>query len=598
MISVVNKIPMRSVLRRLWGRVRWKIAAIMVFTGASTILISCSAIAVVNVLVRRESANVVEKQIQILVQASRSVASAILDNTSICTALPGNSSRLKRLVAYTDEAFPQAEAAVMVEGADRPCLLAGANCVAEHLSNGAANDDFTGLVVDHEQLEIRNVVTRREGSCRTSAVFNLPLGTELARRLSSASSMEVAPVSPKPFRVHPGRRVFQTIEGNFIPGITKPASVVLTVRNSETGALEDWIAYTARPSYSATFEGVARMGSQLANWVVIGTSLALLVMLMDAAGLWMCLRLGGNIAIAMDDLSRAAREIATGNLAWRTPIRGRDQLGDLSRNFNEMVISLERLQQEEAAALRIESELQVARSVQAYLFPRAAPILRGVTVSGKTVAARTVGGDLYDFFDLGKGRLGILCADVSGKGVPAALMMANLQAVARAHLNERTALTPTPGDFVEILNRDLTGRFGDNRYATLCWADYKADTSVLTYINAANPASILISPDGHMERLESDGFPVGMFAKSRYLAKDVQMRPGSLLVIFSDGLVDAQNTAGEDFGEERLISCCRNLAPGMDAEGAAGIIMKTVAEWSAGTEQFDDTTVVVMGIAA
>ena len=106
---------MRDSLRRAWGRVRWRIAAIVVFTGTSSILILCLTIAALNVMVRRESANVVEKQIQMLVQASRSVAPAILDHAGACTASPSDSGGLKPLFAYTDEAFPQAQASLIVE---------------------------------------------------------------------------------------------------------------------------------------------------------------------------------------------------------------------------------------------------------------------------------------------------------------------------------------------------------------------------------------------------------------------------------------------------------------------------------------------------
>jgi sigma-B regulation protein RsbU (phosphoserine phosphatase) len=226
------------------------------------------------------------------------------------------------------------------------------------------------------------------------------------------------------------------------------------------------------------------------------------------------------------------------------------------------------------------------------------PLLRGATVAGRTLAARTVGGDLYDFLDLGRERIGILCADVSGKGIPAALMMANLQAVARAHLSGRMDSVGAPAArFVEILNQELTGRFGDNRYATLFWAAYDADTSVLTYVNAGNPSPILISPDGEIARLKSDSFPIGMFANARYAAGELQMRPGSRLVIFSDGLTDAQNAVEEEFGDERLIDCCKTIALGIDAEGVAERLMQAVAEWSTGTEQFDDTTVVVLDVA-
>jgi serine phosphatase RsbU (regulator of sigma subunit) len=592
---------MRYVLRRAWGRVRWRIAAIIVFTGISTILIVCLAVAALNVVVRRESANVVEKQIQVLVQASRSVAPAIVDHAGACTPPPGNSVGLKPLLAYTDEVFPQAQASLIVESPRGvQSVLPGSNRGFGKHPDWLPDTDFAGLVVDRGQLEIRNVLTRQRGTCKATATFSLPLGSELAKRLSSAASMAVTIVSPRPFRVHsPNQRVLRTIEGNFLPGMSRPAAVVLTVRSWETGALEDWIAFSVQPSYLNTFENMARLGSQVANWVWLLAALSLLVVLMEAAGVWLSIRLGGSIAKAIDDLSGAARQIAGGNFAWRMPVRSEDQLGDLSRNFNDMSIALERLQKEEVAALRIESELQVALSVQQYLYPRVAPVLRGATVAGRTLAARTVGGDLYDFLHLGPKRIGILCADVSGKGIPAALMMANLQAIARAHLSDRGDGAAAPaGRFVEILNQELTGRFGDNRYATLFWAEYNVDTSVLTYVNAGNPSPILIMPGGEIERLDSDSFPIGMFATTRYTARQLQLRPGSRLVIFSDGLTDAQNAAEEEFGDERLIACCRTIASGIDAEGVAGRLMQTVAEWSGGTEQFDDTTVVVVDVAA
>jgi serine phosphatase RsbU (regulator of sigma subunit) len=590
----------RDTLRRGWRRVRWRIAAIVAFTGTSTLLIVCLAVAALNVVVRRESANVVEKQIQLLVQASRSVAPAILDHASDCTVSPSSSGELKPLLAYTDEAFPQAQSSLIVESPlGEQSLLPGSDRVLVKHPNWLLEADFAGLVVDRGKLEIRNVLTLQKDACKLTAVFSLPLGSELAKRLSLAADVAVTPVSPSRFRVHQDGRVLRTIEDNFMPGMFRPAGVVLTVRNWETGALEDWIAYSVRPSYLSAFKDVARLGSQRANWVGLLTALLLLVVLVNAAGVGMCIRLGSSIAVAIDDLSGAARQIASGNFAWRLPVRSNDQLGDLSCNFNEMAIALERLQKEEAAALRIESELQVARSVQEYLYPRVAPVLRGATVAGQTLAARTVGGDLYDFLDLGWERIGILCADVSGKGIPAALMMANLQAVARAHLQEDSDGEGAPaGRLVEKLNQEIAGRFGDNRYATLFWAAYDTHTAVLTYVNAGHPSPILIGAGGEIERLNSDGFPIGMFGNARYTAKDVRIRPGSRLIIFSDGITDAQNAAGEGFGEENLIDCCTTIAPAIDAEGVAERLMQAVVEWSTGTEQFDDTTVVVVDVAA
>ena len=592
---------MRNRLRRAWGRVRWKIAAIITFTGTSAILIACLALAVLNVVVRRESANVVEKQIQMFVQASRSVAPAILDQAGACMVSPTNSGGLKPLLAYTDEAFPRAQTSLTVEGAaDAQVLLAGTATRAVKHPDWLPETGFAGLVVDGGQIEIRDVLARQQSACTLTVIFSLPLGSDLAKRLSSAAGMEVTTVSPRPFRVHsPSQQVLSTIQRNFIPGISRSAAVVLSVRNWETGVTEDWVAYSVRPSYSSTFDDVVRLGSQTANWVWLLAALSLTVLLLDAAGVWMSIRFGGEIAQTVDDLSRAAHQIAGGNFAWRTPVRSKDQLGDLSCNFNEMAIALEQLQKDEAARLRLESELQIARSVQQYLYPHVAPVFGGGTVSGRTLAARTIGGDLYDFFDLGPERIGILCADVSGKGIPAALMMANLQAIARAHFGDSIdGPAAPPAHFVEILNQQLAGRFGDNRYASLFWAEYDGLTGMLTYVNAGHPSPILSQSAGPIERLNSVGVPIGMFANAQYTATSVHLRPGSRLVIFTDGVTDAENAAGEDFGDERLIECCSTIAAGMDAKGVADRLMQTVAEWSGGRERFDDTTVVVLGVGA
>jgi serine phosphatase RsbU (regulator of sigma subunit) len=178
-------------------------------------------------------------------------------------------------------------------------------------------------------------------------------------------------------------------------------------------------------------------------------------------------------------------------------------------------------------------------------------------------------------------------------------MMANLQAVARAHSGDRIDREAVPPAlFVDILNRQLAGRFGDNRYATLFWAEYNAQTAVLTYVNAGHPSPIVTHSTGEIERLDSGGVPIGMFANKRYTDTKLRMTPGSRLVIFTDGLTDAENTTEEEFGDQRLISCCTIIPAGIDANGVADRVMRAVAEWSVGTEQFDDTTIVVLDVAS
>lgn len=590
----------RSVCRafhRAWGRVRWKMAAIIFLTGSSTLLFAGIGVAIVHVVVRRESANVAERQIQTLVQASRSIASAALDNVDGCTQERVNSGGLKSLLAYTGEEFPGAQISLrMVDRQGTLLLSAHTNTSAVGRPDWLPQTDFTGLVADNGRIEIRNFAERKLSGCAVTAVFQVPLGPEVARWLSAVADFEIRPVQPRMFRVHqPTQRIFRTIDSNFIPGAGSPVAVVLTVRDWNTGAREDWIVYTVQSDLSRTFADIAMVGSHRANWVWLLAVLSLSVLFLYAEGVWIGIRLSRHIVHSINDLSRGAKQIAVGNFDYRTPVRSNDQLSDLARGFNDMAAGLERLQQEELARQRLEDEMALARKVQDQLFPRSMPRLEGATVAGSTHPARLIGGDLYDFFDLGAGRVGLFCADVSGKGIAAALMMANLQAIARAHCG--SSLLP-PAEFVDVLNQELAGRFGDNRYATLFWGEYDARTRALRYINAGNPSALLIRSSGQVDRLASDGFPIGMFKNAKYSPQELCLEPGSMLVIFSDGLTDAVNIRDEMFGEERLIECCRKIGPGVEAKDVTEILTRAVAEWSAGVEQFDDTTVVVIAVAS
>jgi serine phosphatase RsbU (regulator of sigma subunit) len=590
----------RRALQRAWGRVRWKMAAIIILTGSSALLFAGIFVAIVHVVVRREGANVAEKQIQTLAQASRSIASAALDNVDGCRQERVNSGGLKSLLAYTSEEFPAARLSLRMEDRRGAQLLPPQTNASEITRpNWLTHHNFTGLIADHGRLEIRNLAERNLSGCTVTAIFQVPLGPEVARRLSAAADFDIKPVRQRIFRVHgPMQRIFRTIDSNFVPGAGAPVAVVLTVRDWNTGAREDWIAYTVQSDLTRTFDDIAMLGSQQANWVWLLAALSLSVLLLYASGVWVGVRLSHHIVHAINDLSHGTEQIAMGNFDYRTPVRRNDQLSGLARGFNDMAAGLKRLQQEELARQRLETEMDLASKVQNHLYPRSAPQLQGATISGRTRPARLIGGDLYDFFDLGMGRVGLFCADISGKGVPAAIMMANLQAIARAHCG--SSLLP-PAQFVEVLNRELAGRFGDNRYATLFWGELDVRTQKLQYVNAGNPSAILIRPGGRVERLVSDGFPIGMFGNAKYSHQEVLLEAGASLVIFSDGLTDAVNVRGEEYGDERLVEYCRQIGRGaeapMEASDIAEMLTRATAQWSNGVEQFDDTTLVVVAVA-
>jgi sigma-B regulation protein RsbU (phosphoserine phosphatase) len=270
----------------------------------------------------------------------------------------------------------------------------------------------------------------------------------------------------------------------------------------------------------------------------------------------------------------------------------------LASSFNEMTRDLENLREQEKQSAVLERDMTLAHEVQQYLYPRVAPALSGANLYGVTKPARIVSGDLYDFLPFSESEVGLLCADVSGKGVSAALMMAHLQALAHGRLLplHEASTRPAPPTFVTALNRDLRGRFGNNRYATMFYGEFDSHSKILRYINAGHCPPILISQAGESTKLSEGDLPVGLFAESIYQELRVTLSGGCAIVVYTDGVTDALNSQGEEFGEERLMSCCRSLPKGANAETICELLSAKVAEWSAGVEQFDDTTILVLAV--
>jgi sigma-B regulation protein RsbU (phosphoserine phosphatase) len=263
-----------------------------------------------------------------------------------------------------------------------------------------------------------------------------------------------------------------------------------------------------------------------------------------------------------------------------------------------MTSHLESLREQEGYRVALERDITLACEVQQYLYPRSAPTLSGATVWGLTRPARIVSGDLYDFFSFSNNDVGLLCADVSGKGMSAALMMAHLQAVAHGRMLtlDQPGDRPSPSAFAAMLNRDLYGRFGHNRYATMFYGEYDSGSGLLRYINAGHCRPIFISEAGEVTALPNGDLPIGLFIETTYQELQLTVSRGCAIVVYSDGLVDALNASGEEFGEERLLDYCRSLPKGATAHEICAHLSQCIAEWSAAVEQFDDTTILVLRV--
>jgi sigma-B regulation protein RsbU (phosphoserine phosphatase) len=175
-------------------------------------------------------------------------------------------------------------------------------------------------------------------------------------------------------------------------------------------------------------------------------------------------------------------------------------------------------------------------------------------------------------------------------------MMSHLQALAHGRLlsaDEHRA-QPPPAAFVSGLNRDLRGRFGNNRYATMFYGEFDSRSKVLRYINAGHCPPILISSSGEAKKLIEGDLPVGLFPEAQYQELHLDLSKGGAVVVYTDGITDALNSQGEEFGEARLMNCCTSLPDGTSAEVIGSLISRTVREWASGVEQFDDTTILVL----
>ena len=240
------------------------------------------------------------------------------------------------------------------------------------------------------------------------------------------------------------------------------------------------------------------------------------------------------------------------------------------------------------AERRVEQELEIAKQVQARLFPQTLPPMRTLDYAGVCIQARQVGGDYYDFLNLGHERLGFVIGDTSGKGIGAALLMANLQ----ANLRSQSAIAlEQPQSFLKSVNHLFCANTTENCYATLVFAEYDDESGRVRYANCGHYPGLLFRADHTLERLHSTSTVLGLFPEWECLLGENQLSAGDTLVLYTDGVTDAINGKGEDFGEERLIEVVRKnrkLAP----EPMLNAVVDEIRSFSA-NEQFDDITMIV-----
>jgi serine phosphatase RsbU (regulator of sigma subunit) len=244
----------------------------------------------------------------------------------------------------------------------------------------------------------------------------------------------------------------------------------------------------------------------------------------------------------------------------------------------------EKMESERRAA----QELEIAKQVQARLFPQTLPHLRTLDYAGTCIQARQVGGDYYDFLDLGRERVGLVIGDISGKGIAAALLMANLQ----ANLRSQCAIAlDQPRRFLRSVNRLFYENTADSSYATLFFAEYDDNARRLRYVNCGHLSALLLRSDNTIEQLDSTCTVLGLFNEWDCEIGEHQLFSGDTLALYTDGITESFNDAGEEFGEERLVESMRRGCQ-LSSEDLLASIVDDVHKFTP-HEQHDDLTLIV-----
>jgi len=288
-------------------------------------------------------------------------------------------------------------------------------------------------------------------------------------------------------------------------------------------------------------------------------------------------------------VTRGAQRLATGDLDHRVPVTSKDEFGVLAQTFNLMASQLSENQHRVIEQERLERELELCRQIQTEMLPKAPLWLPFAEIRGVSIPARQVGGDFFNFFPLPDGRVAVLVGDVSGKGVPAALLMANMQAT----LSARLPLTGNLAELAGQLDAEIARSTPAGTFLTMFIGLLDQRTMTLRWLNAGHDAPYVIRAAGDLVSLTATGRPLGILPGGQFAEQVIDIHPGDSLFLYTDGLVEAFAIGGEEFGTGRLEeilqrACAKPLEQVLSEVDAA------VRAHRGATEAHDDTTMVAV----
>jgi serine phosphatase RsbU (regulator of sigma subunit)/ferredoxin len=366
-----------------------------------------------------------------------------------------------------------------------------------------------------------------------------------------------------------------------------------SIEQAIKGCPEDWIVASVKePALGMTF-GVARpVGASLRELRLnalrnlgVGSGLIILALL----GI---IPLSSRMTRRVSTLSQGVEKLSKGDLTTRVPVESKDELGCLAAAFNQMASDLGDHQKRLVEQERLQKELEMCRRIQEVLLPQT-PLHAGfVEVKGVSIPARQVGGDFFNYFVLPEGEVAVLMGDVSGKGVPAALLMANLQ----ARLQTKLQVERNLAKLADELDQEVSRQTESATFATLFMGIVARDGRSMRWVNAGHNPQFVLSAGGELRSLDSTGKPIGLLPGDGFEERQVELRQGDFLFLYTDGLTEAANPQGDEFGTERLEQV---LVQEREAslDEIVGAVVEAVRKHRTGAEAGDDATLLALKIA-
>jgi sigma-B regulation protein RsbU (phosphoserine phosphatase) len=656
------------VTRHLLWRLRRRLIVTYLLIGALPLLLFISLIVLIGyVIVAQSSTNLVSRQLDGYLEQSRAAASELSRDLRRWDLKNLDEELLRRRLQERANVlapiFPDLTLSLRTAGP------AGTAMSVRGVSSGAAPDvvsaedptkenhqklpawlenqnEFHGLVVEEDStlkrfVRARHIIKIPEPS---PAIFELsyPIGASMCEHLKQTTDLEVNPsqvLYPLVF-TPAGAQIDEEEVAELRKGdggaAWPPGSLPIykTTTKWSTGKPLEGDVLLVDMSFllpSKIWQRVKQFKSDslignIIVWAIIGLGIFFLFIALTA--IISAVFLTRSITGAVHHLYTGTKRVEAGDFDHEIPITGRDQLGALSVSFNQMTRSIRELLRVSAEKQRLDQEMKIAAQVQSRLFPRSVPQTTKLDFApGVCIPARSVSGDYYDYLEVAPGVIGIVVADVCGKGVSAALMMANLHANLRGQVQayhdaykyklSLAAQSDESGGqgrlsaaelqtrshpvqrIVQQVNQQVADSVIDATYITLFYAEYDEKNSNLRYTNAGHNPPLLLrnkkNAQPEIEMLERGGTVLGLFRDFEFEDCELQLGSGDLLVAYTDGLIEARNPQNEEYGDKRLIQTIINNSH-LSAAQLERHILQAVREWISEAEQEDDLTLVIFKV--